>query len=234
MTQYILDVLFGIILLVTVIQCAKRGLFRTVMRFARVVLAAVAAYLFGSKVASFLADRFLGQRIYDAVYNKIEGIYQKSVDSFDMQQILSAFPSFLLPESMREQLSSLEETGEDLVLSATDMLSGALTKIVSNVLGYILVFLIALIVLAIVTTIITAIMRRLEILGRTDHFLGAVLGVGVAWVTLTILSSLLKFFFAEADFYTQSHAVRFLAETPVTKYLKFMDLDGLLSKTFNR
>lgn len=232
MTQYILDIIFGVILLITVIQCAKRGLFKTVMRFARVILAAIFAYLFGSRVAVFLSDGFLGKRIDSAVYNKVEGIYQKATESFDAQKILSAFPRFLLPESMREQIANMEESGEELVVSASETLSDALTKIVSNISGYILVFIASLILLAILTMIISAIFNRLEILGRMDHFLGAVFGLGVAWVILTILSSLLKFFFSGTDFYTQSHAVKFLAEMPVTKFLKFMDLDALLSKAF--
>lgn len=234
LTQYILDIAFGIILLVTVIQCGKRGLFKTLMRFARIVLAAVAAYFFGSRVATFLADKFLSERIYNVVYGKIEGIYQKAADSFDAQKILAAFPSFLLPKSMQEEISSMEETGEALVVSSSEALSGVLTKIVSTVLGYVLVFIVALILLAIVTAIIGAVIKRLEVLGTMDHVLGAVFGVAVAWVLLTILCSLLKFFFASEDFYTQSHAVKFLAETPITKYLKFLDLDGLLSKAFNR
>lgn len=234
MTQYILDILFGAILLVTIILCAKRGLFKTVMRFARVILAAISAYFFGSRVAVFLADRFLGKRIYDIVYNKIEGVYQKAIDSFDAQKILSAFPRFLLPESMREQIASIDGTGEELVVSASEKLSGALTTIVSNVLGYILVFIVSLIVLAILTAIISAVLHRLEILGRMDHFLGGIFGVAVAWVFLTILSSLLKFFCSGMDFYEQSHAVKFLAEMPITKFLKFMDLNALLSKAFSR
>ena len=234
MTQYILDILFGVIFLITVIICAKRGLFKTVMRFARVILAAISAYFFGSRVAVLLADRFLGKRIYDMVYNKIEGIYQKAIDSFDAQKILSAFPRFLLPESMRDQISSIEGSGEELVVSASETLSDALTKIVSNVLGYILVFIVSLIVLAILTAIISAVLHRLEILGRMDHFLGGVFGIAVAWILLTILSSLLRFFGSGMDFYDQSHAVKFLAEMPITKFLKFLDLNGLLSKTFSR
>ena len=234
LTQYILDIIFVIILLVTVIQCGKRGLFKTLMRFARIVLAAVAAYFFGSRVATFLADKFLAKRLYDLVYNKIEGIYQKAAESFDAQKILSSFPNFLINDSMREQIGSMEETGEELVVSATDSISGVLTKIVSTVLGYVLVFIVALILLAIVTAIIGAIIKRLEVLGTMDHVLGAVFGVAVAWVLLTIVCSLLKFFCAEEAFYTQSRAVKFLAETPVTKFLKFLDLDGLLSKAFKR
>ena len=234
MMKYYLDLLFGVILIVTVIQCARRGLFKTVMHFARIVLAAVFAYLFGSRVAVLLADRFLAKRVYDKVYNKIDGIYQKATDSFDAQKILSAFPRFLLPESMREQIANMEESGEELVVSASETLSGALTKIISNVLGYILVFIVALIVLKILTAIISAILKRLEILGKMDHYLGAVFGVGVSWVILTILSSLLKFFFSGTEFYDQSRAVKFLAELPITKFLKFLDLDALLSKTFHR
>ncbi len=234
MTQYILDIIFGVIVLVIVIRCAVRGLFKALMRFLRILIAAVAAYFFGGKVADVLAERFFATRIYNVVYNKIESMYQKAAESFDAQKILSAFPKFLLPESMREQISSMDETGEALVLSATDSLSGALTKIVSAVAGYVLVFFAALIVMVIVSAIIGAIMKRLAILGTTDHVLGAVLGVAEAWITLTILSTTLSFFFADAAFYTQSHIVKFLAETPVTKFFSFLDLNSLLSKAFTR
>ncbi len=234
MTKYVLDAVFAVIALIIIIQCAKRGLFKTVMKFARLILAAVAAYLFGSKVATFLADKFFSARIYTAVYNKIESIYQSATDGFDAQKILAAFPSFLVPESMKEQISSMDETGEALVLSASDTLSGALTKIVSTVVGYVLVFIVALIVLAIVSAIIGAIIKRLALIGTVDHVLGAVIGVAVAWVVLTLLSSVIRFFFSESDFYTQSHAVRLIAESPVSEKLAFLNLDGLLSKAFNR
>ena len=34
------------------------------------------AYLFGGRVADFLADRFLSEKIYNGVYGKIDGLYQ--------------------------------------------------------------------------------------------------------------------------------------------------------------
>lgn len=233
-TPYILDVLYALVLLIIVIKCAKTGFFASLIKLARVVLAAIAAYLFGGRVADFLADRFLSEKIYNGVYGKIDGLYQKSAETFNADAIFKAFPKFLLPQSVQEQIASSGDTGEALVQSASDVLSGALTKIVSLVLGYVIVFIVALIVLTIVAAIIRAIIQKLDILGSLDHFLGAVLGVLEAWILLTIVSSVLKFFFKDADFYTQSHAVRFLAETPVTKFISFLNIDGLLSKAFNK
>lgn len=234
LTPYILDILFGIVLLIIVIKCAKNGFFKTLIRLARVILAAVAAYLFGSRVATFLADKFLSAKIYSGVHGKIEGLYQKASDSFNADTIFNAFPKFLLPQSIQDQIANSGDTGEALVESASQTLAGALTKIVSLAIGYVLVFVVALILLSIVAAIIGAIIKRLNILGTLDHVLGALVGVLEAWILLTLVSSVLKFFFAEAAFYTQSHAVKFLAETPITKFLSFLNLDGLLSKAFNK
>ena len=233
-TPYILDILYALVLLIIVVKCAKTGFFASLIKLARVVLAAIAAYLFGSRVADFLAEKYLSAKIYNAVYGKIDGLYQKSAENFNAETIFKNFPKFLLPQSVQDQIADSGDTGEALVQSASDTLSGALTNIVSTVLGYVIVFIIALIILTIVFAIIRSIIQKLAILGTLDHFLGAVLGFLEAWILLTLVSSLLKFFFKDADFYTQSHAVKFLAETPVTKFLAFLNIDGLLSKAFNK
>ncbi len=234
MSNYILDAIFLLFAIIILVHYGKKGLFKTIMGFARLVVSALAAYYFGSKVATFLADKFFATKIYNAVYNKIEALYQSAADGFDAQSILGAFPSFLIPESMQQQITSMDETGEELVLSASDKLSTALTSIVSTVVGYVLVFIIALIVASIVIAVISSIVNKLKIIGSLDHFLGFVLGVVIVAILLVVSASVLRFFFADADFYTQSRIIKLINDSQVQEKIAFLNIDGLLSKAFNR
>ena len=54
MTHLLADLLFILVGLLIVFFCVKRGFFKTLMRFCRFLLALLAAYFFGSRVAAWL------------------------------------------------------------------------------------------------------------------------------------------------------------------------------------
>ena len=59
MSHFVLDGIFVVVGILIVVLCAKRGFFKTLMGFLRLLLAIAAAYLFGGKVAAFLAEKFM-------------------------------------------------------------------------------------------------------------------------------------------------------------------------------
>ena len=234
MNHIVLDVIFAVVGVLTIVLCAKKGFFKTLMGFLRLLLAIVAAYLFGGKLATFIADKFMAEPIRNSVYNKIEAMYQSAAESFDAQKILSSFPKFLMNDSMREQIGSMDETGEELVVSATDSISGVLTKIASSAVGYLIVFLVALLVLFLVSLIIGALIKKLFLLRTVDCILGGVVGALLAWIILFVGASIVKFFWGSEDFYTQSVIVKFLGNTSLPEQFKFLKINEWLEKAFQK
>ena len=187
MPTIIFDIVLLALFLVIIIICAKRGFFKSVMRLLRLFLAVVIAYCFGKQVGALLDQKFIHGWMYNVVYDKLNSMYQSASSSFNTQKILSSFPKFLFPESMRQQIENLDETGEALVVSASESISTSLSGIISTVLGYIVVFLVALVVLLIITKIISAVIQKLPVIGMLDHILGALIGLFVSWIILSLL-----------------------------------------------
>ncbi len=230
MPAFILDIVLLLFLLFIVIRSYVRGFFKTVFRAARLVLSVMIAYFMGKSVGGWLDSKFIHGWTYNSVYEKINALYQNASESFDVQKILSAFPKFFIPESIRNQLETSDETGETLVASASEAISGTISHFISMILGYFLVFVVAWIVLLILSKVIGGIIHKIPIVGTADHILGGVLGLLIAWIVMSLICSLMRFFFSTSDFYINSRILKFFAENPITRYISFLDFHALLSK----
>ncbi len=230
MPAYILDIVLVAVLLFIVIRSYVRGFFKTVFRTARLILAFILAYCLGKPVGGWIDQKFIHGWVYNSVYEKINAMYQNAAESFDVQKILSGFPKFFMPDSMKEKLESMEETGETLVASASETVSSFISHFVSMIVAYILIFVLALIVLSIFTKILGGIIHKIPLIGTVDHLLGGVLGLLIGWVLMSLVCSLLRFFTAATEFYNSSYILKFFAENPITKYISFLDFYALLSK----
>ena len=222
-------VLIGVLLFILIRSCVQ-GFFKTVFRSLRFVLSVIAAYFLGKPIGGWMDRAFIHGWTYNGVYDKINGLYQSASESFNVQKILSAFPKFLIPQSIREQMEATDETGEALVVSASETVSGAISHFISMLTAYILVFILAWILLWIFTKIFGNVIHKIPVVGTLDHILGAVLGLLIGWTLMSLICSLFRFFFSSSEAYTSSYVLKLFAENPITRYISFLDFYALLSK----
>ncbi len=230
MNHYTVDGLFLAFGILTVVICAKRGLFLTVLKFFKLLLAVGAAYLWGSAFGTFLSEKFLSAPIRESVYGKVNEIYLSAAESFNVESALEAIPKFLLNDDMRAKLNALEGGGEELVNSITDTVAGSLSSVVGAILGYIVVFVAAFLALTIVYMLVKGFKDKIKILGLVDGILGGVLGFVLAWVCLLVVGSILKFFFAENSLYADSVLVKFFGESSLLDGIKMLNVNEWLNK----
>ena len=94
----------------------------------------------------------------------------------------------------------------------------------SPIIGYIVVFVVALIVLSVVAHVLTKAISHIGILGRLNTLLGAVFGALLAVTVLLFVASVLRHFFGDADFYTNSVVLKFVAESELLEKFSFLNI----------
>ena len=227
--NYIVDLLFLLFGAVTVFIFAKRGFFLSLLKFFKLLLSFIAAYLWGNFFGNFLSEKVFYTPIRNSVFEKINGVYQSAAETFNAQSALEAVPKFLRTDSLVEKVNSLEGNGEVLVNSITDSVAGALSAVICSVLGFLAVFVFAFLALTIVYFLIKGLRSKLKLLGMVDTLLGALLGVIFVWIVLLVIGSLLKFFFGADAFYTKSIIVKFFGESSILETLQFLNINNWLS-----
>ena len=220
----LLDAAFLIVGISLVFAYARRGLIKSVLHFFKTILAFVAAYLFGGKLAQVLCDNWLGGVVRGFIYDKINGVYQSAAESFNADAVIASLPDFLMTEEMRANLAAAEGSGEQLVNAMTDSISTPIASLFSNILGYVGVFLIALVVLWIAAGILSTICDKLPIIGTLNTVLGALLGLLIALMVLFAASSLIRQFFAQSPIYTKTFIVKLFGESSLLNVLTFLNL----------
>ena len=227
MLHLIADILLVVVALSVIFFYARRGFLKSLIHSLKGILALVIAYFLGSKLAQFISDKFISAPVRDAVFKKVESIYQSTADSVDADKLSSSFPDFVMTEEVRAQISSAEGSSEQIVNSITDSIASPISTVISTVIGYVLVFVLAFIALWIVASILDKIVERFTLLHTVNAVLGAVMGALIATISLFVVCSVIKFFFAEADFYVNSVLLKFFGESSVLKALKIFDIGSL-------
>lgn len=234
MSHIIADLIFVIVGCLILFVCIKRGFFKTLMRFCRIFFALLAAYFLGSKLAAWLSAHFFYSPIHNSVYQKLEQLYQNASDGFNSEQIISAFPRFLMTDSVKNEINGMNESGEALVQRASNSVASALSGIVSSIVGYILVFVIALLVLILITALLGKLIRCLPILNVVDRLLGGLVGLLIGFCILYLAGSVIRFFWGETDFYAHSSVIRFFGNLKLPKVLSFLNFQSFISKVFHK
>lgn len=222
----IFDIVLIAIAVLMILVCAKRGFLKSLVRFARLLLALTAAYFLGSVLANFLAEQWIAQPVQDAVYQKVNGIYENATEDFDVDAVIESMPQFLMTDAVREELEASEETGAALVSSVSDSIASALTSLISNILGYVGVFLIALLVLWLLVLVVDKLAEKIKLLKLTNTLLGAVWGAIWAFMLLFMISSIIRVFCAGTPAYDDSVVVRFFGESALLEAMKLLDVGG--------
>lgn len=224
--HFILDLVLLLVGAAIVFTCYKRGFFKSVIHFFKTILAFLAAYFWGSGIANWICQKWVGGSVYDSVYPKIRGIYEGSTESFSAEQALSAVPDFLVSDKLRERLTSLEGSGEELVSSVTEAVSSPIATMISNVIGYLGVFLISLLAISLIATLLDKFIDKLPLIGTLNRILGLALGLMIATAVLLVVSSIFELIFANSPIYTESTLTRFFGQLTLPRPFRFLDVGG--------
>lgn len=226
MGHIIMDCIFVAVAAIIILISAKRGFIANLLRSTKWILSFVFAYFFGTRVGSLFCEWFLGDAVRNFVYGKVDAIYREAETAFGAEQVLQKLPSFLISDDLRAKLEAAEGNGEQLVSSFTDSIATPVSTLLSNILGYVAVFLVSLILLWILVKVLDGLMEHIKLLGTINTILGFVWGVLLSAMLLLMAASVVKLFFADAPIYQNSVVVRFLGDSFLLEFLRFLDIGG--------
>ncbi len=227
--HYIADGIFVVIAALLMITYAKRGFIKSFIRSARLILSIVAAYLWGSALGSVLCERWFARSVRSFVFDKVNGIYCGAADTFRVENVKEALPSFFLNDSTSAKLDALEGTGSDLVEQITDTVATPVASLFSNILGCILVFVLSVVVLSVGAWLLEKVISHITLLDTANTLLGLAWGSLVAVFVLFSLASLLRIFLADSAIYTESVIVKFFGESKALGAACFPDFGKALT-----
>ena len=228
MGKYTFDILFLVIAAIMILICAKRGFLKSVIRFARLLIAFISAYLFGGMLGGFLYNSLFFDPVYDFFYKKIEAIYNGTAAALHVDQVLEQLPDFLVTDAMRANIIAAQESGTDMIHSVTTAVATPVATLISNLTGYLFVFVVTLLLLWIGVAVLDKLIEKIAFLHKVNTLLGALWGAFAAILLLLVLSSLIKAFFSNSSVYTDSIILKFLGESAFLKGVKFLDIGSKL------
>lgn len=230
MGNLIADGIFLLIGILLVIIGAKRGFFLSVLKLFRMIIAVAMAYWFGGKLGAVLGDKVFFKVVRRFVLDKVNGIYNDLSAEFNVNALVEKFPKFFMTEHLQGELNAIDGNGEELVNALTDSITTSISSFLGKLLGSILIFVATLIVVGIVCRLIKKLRERKTVFSSMDTILGGALGFVFAWILLLLVGSLLKLFFSESAFYTQSVVVKFFAESSLLDSIHFLNVGGWMNK----
>lgn len=225
-----IDLILVAVAIFLIIRCAMKGFIKSVIDFAKIVLAFLLAYMLGGAMGTWLCDAFIHEPVYNAVHEKIEAVYEEKTDGLDADAVMEELPSFVLTDEVKAKLEAAEGDGEAIVASMSETVARPISELISSIVGYVLVFVLALIGLLIVAAILSKLSEQIRILGALNTGLGALLGLLIAFVVIAVVASLCKAFLWNTDFYADTVVLEFFGESGLLKFLKFLDLSALVGK----
>lgn len=196
----IIDFILIIIGVSAVITGYKNGLMKTVLSFARSIVALIVAYAFTPYLSSVFYDSFILGRIADGIEKTVDSLSLNGGE-YDFQKLLEDAPKVLSQmldkydvsfESLNTFVSGMTETGEAAVRQISEFISSPVATVISNALAFIIIYAVVYFALFIVSKLIEAIFKA-PILKTADKVGGLALGVVNGLFVLWVLSMVLSF-----------------------------------------
>ena len=194
-----LDVSLLIIIVATILSCWFKGFIRSIFGLAKSLLCMVMAYLFGPMVSSWIAERWIGGRVTQFVYDRLLSMFDAGAESFDLTQVQLKLPSWLnfILEKMGLDVTTLAgdfahqtEADADGLWQLSSTLARPVTNLLSDLIGYVAVFLIAMLLFSLIASVLVKI-ANLPVLRKIDRALGLVLGIGCALIYAAVYTFLM-------------------------------------------
>lgn len=210
MMQYLFDLIAILVAAVIIFIFAKRGFFKSILRFFRWIFATLMAYLFGSKLATFFYDKVFYQSILKSLTEKVQALYDSATASFNGEAVYEKLPFFLKTEEMREKLAAIE-SGDGMVSAISETIAKPVSTIAANVAGYLLVFIVAFLAFWVALILLDKIVKLTAFTRFVNGLLGACLGAALALLLLVMAVSIMRTFFSETPVYANSFLVKWIS-----------------------
>lgn len=191
MTNYIIDVAYIAIALITVVIFAKRGFVESVFRYGKTLFAGYISYAVGPAVSNFIYEKYVYSGVYSRVYEKVNALLISAAERVDVESLIDNLPFIVKQFVNTDDLKSLYgDTMVNIEASAKSFSASAsapLSSVISNMTAYVLVFLTAVLVLSLLGKLLDLIFK-LPVLRTVNSVLGLLLGVGAAFISLAAIT----------------------------------------------
>lgn len=186
---WMIDGAIGLIILVTAITGAVKGIGDTVLRIAGIAGGLALGFFYSDRVAEWLATKKMSVTLHDHIYEIVRG--EEAAEA----PAISGTGDVVTPDGDTSFLGSLSRSLGDIFATAADKTAEAATDRLTGIAISVFSFAIILIGVAILVFIIRMIIRSMVaksiVLGFADRLLGFVLGairgLLIAWVAVALL-----------------------------------------------
>lgn len=186
--HFILDIIIVVLCVLTILISYKRGFFKSVMTLCSGICALLVAYTFTPKLALFVKEKFLLDKIADGVVDTLASMAKAGADSaqnmvYDLSKLLenSQFLKILDQygadsQHITELINSANDGSHAAVEQVAYAVADPIAGTIANIAVFIGLFLAAILVLRLITWAI-GIVFTLSVLRDVDKTLGLVFGV---------------------------------------------------------
>lgn len=183
MTLGVLDYVTLAVFVLAVLICTVRGFLKSVAGIARVVGAFFLAKIFGSLLGGVIARYVVGPPVYEwlelqvseLVGENLSELFEENAEAFEA--LLRRFGAAERYESLRDAYGEGVAATEESVSTFVKDFATPWVERLSVAIGCVIVFIAAFIVIFFLTKLLIYIVERIDILKRTNHLLGLLLGV---------------------------------------------------------
>ena len=198
--SFVIDIIIILTAVAAIYLGITRGFIKSVMGFATLLLAIIAAYIFTEPAAGWINERFVGNWINGIVSESIGDIVAAGDQQLELSKIIEDRPEALdvIAERFGFHLDEIADyyvevlSGEpdsEAVQKLAEYIAAPTAETISRVLGALGVFLAALIVLNLITYILDLICH-LPVLNTLNTLLGLLFGAGSALIAAWAISNL--------------------------------------------
>lgn len=228
--SFILDLLFVLVAAIFIVIGIKRGLIKSLIHSAKIILSFVFAHMFGGLLGGFFKSSFLYGTVHDFVYKNVNDLYQNATAGVKAEELLQKLPDFMRTEEIVQAVNGISsgESGAELVEKVTHSVADPVSGAIGNVMGYICVFILSMIGLGVVAWILTKFVERIAFLGAFNHILGGVWGALLGAIVLLVLASAIKLFLGGNEVYTGTTIVRFFGDSGFLSAIRIFDVGASL------
>lgn len=196
-TGIVLDILFLVVVLLAIRNCARRGFVRTVVELVGWLVLVYAAFKLATPLAQQLYDRFLHESVSKAILERVQSAMQDTAAQTS-QSLWSSLPGFVRAGFNMTQ-SGLEQTVADNISGGAEqicqmLMQSVITPALLLILRCVLIALIFALGTLLVRTVAISLNKlfSLPIVGSLNRTLGGVVGAVKGMILVLMLCVLLS------------------------------------------
>ena len=231
---WIIDILLIAAAAAMILIGVARGFIKTVVESAKLVASIVLAVLLGGLVGNFFQVAFVENVVREPVHNWVDETVTAVSEELNVDGIMAELPDFILGDDLRAEIeeATSQESRDAMVADVTEAITKPLSIAISKVMGYAVVFLVAFLALSVVAWLLNKWAESNEVVNTVNRILGGVLGGISAVITLLLVSSVIRMFWGDADFYQNSILLKFLGN--LTSYIVFLNIENWIAPALGR